>query len=234
MADCLICGVACKSRSSKFCSLEHYREAVSQKKYKHPMTGIKFSDDRRIAISERLKGERNPNYGNHNPKHSEEFKQMIREKLNPPGRNYGHNKGRKLNLKDDHRRALAERVSKTNERGFDNRGGRCKFFMVDGVLLQGRYELRFYLESEVKPRRPERIKTPFGWYSPDFEFDDCFVEIKSTYTIKTCIANGQAQKINWVRQNIKPVKIMVLKESETIEYLSTFDLEAPRYCPSNL
>ena len=188
------------------------------------------------SCSEAKLGERNGNFGKrHSNMHSEEFKQRIGEiaKATKTGKP-SPIKGKKQNLTEEQRQARRERVAKTNERGFENRGGKCKFFMVDGVLLQGRYELRFYLESEVKPRRPERIKTPFGWYSPDFEFDDCFVEIKSTYTIKTCIANGQAQKINWVRQNIKPVKIMVLKESETIEYLSRFDLEALRYRPSNL
>jgi len=54
------------------------------------------------------------------------------------------------------------------------------------------------------------------------------LEIKSMYTIKTCIKNGQYNKIKWVCNNVKKVKIIVLKESIVEQYLkgmNTVELE---------
>lgn len=164
--------------------------------------------------------------------HSDEFRQRIREKLNPPGRSYSTTKGCKLYLSESQREDLRNRAKAINEKGFENKGGRCQFYQVDGVLLQGRYELAFYLGCTDKPKRGPRIKTPFGWYSPDFEFEDKFVEIKSTYTIKTCIANGQFKKIVWVRKNIKKVEIKVLNEEEILLFLKQYDIPKLKFSPS--
>lgn len=184
-------------------------------------------------MSEQRKGEGNGNYGKRRPGlHSDEFKHRIGKILNDRSKPRKSLKGFKHKMTEERQRIARETIAKNNERGFENRGGKCKFFMVDGVLLQGRYELRFYLESEVKPSRPQRIKTPFGWYAPDFEFNDRFVEIKSTYTIKTCISNNQSKKIVWVRDNIKQVEVKVLKESETVLFLSKYDLLKFAYQPS--
>jgi len=164
--------------------------------------------------------------------HSEEFKRKIREKLNPPGRSYSTTKGCKLTLSESQREDLRNRAKKNNERGFENKGGRCQFYQVDGIVLQGRYELVYYLGCSEKPKRAPRIKTPFGWYSPDFEFEDRFVEIKSIYTIKTCIANGQYKKIAWVRKNIKNIEIKVLNEEDSRLFLLQHDISKLRYRPS--
>lgn len=164
--------------------------------------------------------------------HSEEFKQKIKEKLNPPGRSYSTTKGRKLVLSEAQREDLRNRAKGNNERGFENKGGRCQFFEVDGIRMQGRYELRYYLECADKPTKPNRIKTPYGWYAPDFEFHDRFVEIKSSYTIKTCVSNKQSKKIVWVRNNVKPVEIKVLNEGETKLFLLQYDISEFTYQPS--
>lgn len=98
-------------------------------------------------------------------------------------------------------------------------GGRCKFFNVAGLRAQGRYELAYILNlinNGLKlPKKAKTITTPYGFYTPDFEFEDCFVEIKSTYTIKTSKSLGQMKKIKWVDTNIKKIKIIILTETKS-------------------
>lgn len=249
---CLICGKSFGKHSAssghlrymhKTTNQEYYDNFVAPQEDKTCICGQKkaflsvvkgYGKSCSIRCSESKTGERNGNFGKrHENMHSVEFKARIAEinrelKTGKPSKS----KGKKLNLNDEQRQQLRERVAKTNENGFDNKGGRCKFFQVDGLLIQGRYELKYYLECEEKPKKPDRIKTPYGWYAPDFEFRDRFVEIKSTYTIKTCIYNKQSRKIVWVRNNVKPVEIKVLNEEETKSFLSHCDISEFLYQPS--
>lgn len=145
----------------------------------------------------------------------------IMEKLKPKyrARMLGNSitKGRKLNLTEEHRQKLRDRIAKTNAKGFVNKGGRCKHYTFRGIRAQGRYELIYLirqLKLGVDISRAKPIKTPFGWYTPDYDLGNHYVDVKSTYTIRTCLKNGQIRKILWVRKHIKRVKLVVLKEKE--------------------
>ena len=69
------------------------------------------------------------------------------------------------------------------------------------------------------------IKTPTGFYTPDFESDDCFFEIKSTYTIEESRKSGQMKKIKWVCKNVKKVKVIILDERIVYEFFRVNPIE---------
>lgn len=177
-------------------------------------------------------GSLNSNYGN-KIVHSNEFK--LRQSKNmidrwDRGEIHTTNKGMRLNLTNEERMARVGRMKKINEIGFINRGGKCKFYKIDGFTIQGRYELYYYLKylRGTDVQKAKNIKTPLGWYTADFDTGDYMLEIKSMFTIKTCVQNGQYNKIKWVCNNIKKVKIIVLKESTVEQYLkdvNTIELE---------
>jgi len=96
-----------------------------------------------------------------------------------------------------------------------------------GTVL-GTYEVA-YLQKLIDNKQDlpkinkKRYKTPYGSYTPDFEFDDKFIEIKSEFTIKVSkgiIANKngekskQWEKINWLNKNVKKVEVIVLKQKD--------------------
>lgn len=109
---------------------------------------------------------------------------------------------------------------------------KVKFYKIEGLKCQGRKEVRFIKEC-VRYKRPlptkaKRIATPTGFYTPDFEYADHYVEIKSLGTYKVLLgleaykgiglpSTHQLEKIKWVAVNDKPVKIIVyLSPRETI------------------
>lgn len=92
----------------------------------------------------------------------------------------------------------------------------------------GTYEVA-YLQSLLDNKQTlpninkKRYKTPYGSYTPDFEFEDRFVEIKSEFTIKVSkgiinYKNGekskQWKKIEWLNKNLKKVEVIVLKQKD--------------------
>jgi hypothetical protein len=133
--------------------------------------------------------------------------------------------GRKLNLSDEERKRRANHVkSNINAKGLNvENGNYCKFYEVDGLRIQGRWELAYILNLKALglplPTKSKIILTPTGAYTPDFEFDDYFVEVKSAYTIRTCRTNGQFEKIKWVSNNIKKVRIVLITERRVGEIL---------------
>lgn len=174
-----------------------------------------------MDCGQKNKGSDNPNYGKRrkNPEHS---KRMMGNKF---AKGSLGNKGKKLNISENGRKALVANINRLNSRGFENKGGRCQFFSVNGMTLQGRYELYYYLTSKENLTKPELIQTPYGFYTPDFETEERYIEIKSTFTIKTCFKGKQIEKIKWVRKNIKPLTILVLDEMEVHNFLSEIDIK---------
>ena len=62
---------------------------------------------------------------------------------------------------------------------------KCKFFYINGIKCQGNSEKYFIENSKIKNiKKCKGIKTPIGYYFPDFEVDDYYIEIKSEYTYK--------------------------------------------------
>lgn len=95
--------------------------------------------------------------------------------------------------------------------------------------VQGSYEL-CYLQKllnenkQIPEVHPKGIKTPYGLYFPDFEYKDKFIEIKSSFTLDVAkglqptingtYTNTQWKKYNWVNENVKPVKIIIISQEE--------------------
>lgn len=110
---------------------------------------------------------------------------------------------------------------------------------VGGLKCQGKKEI-LYIESLIEnnlqlPSKPLKISTPYGDYSPDFEFEDKYVEIKSTGTLKVLMGEKeyikgsglslkQKEKIEWVHNNIKPVEIIVYKNDKVVQKNNIFNL----------
>lgn len=107
------------------------------------------------------------------------------------------------------------------------RGFNCKLYDTIIGTVQGKSELE-YINSliknkEILPKIPKGIKTPFGTYYPDFEFEDKYIEIKSTFTFDVFngkfekFKNKQKEKLIWVSKNIKPVNIFIYNKSGICE-----------------
>jgi len=116
--------------------------------------------------------------------------------------------------------------------------GNVKFYIFEGLKCQGKKELRFLKEcvryKKPLPTKPKRIKTPYGFYTPDFEFPDKYIEIKCLGTFLVClgkigyrkgkVSDLQFRKIKWVAKNIKPLWMIVYlsnneyKPQENLEF----------------
>jgi hypothetical protein len=110
------------------------------------------------------------------------------------------------------------------------KGGKAKYYDTPIGKVQGTYELRFIEniinENKQLPIKPNGIKTPDGYYFPDFEFQDKFVEIKSPFTYKIFCGDiegmdgtksvTQLNKAKWCSQNIKPVEVIILNKTGEI------------------
>ena len=105
---------------------------------------------------------------------------------------------------------------------------RQKRYVVEGLKCQGRTEKGYIDElvynKSILPTKPSRIKTPFGYYTPDFEFKNEYIEIKSPKTFKVMLgqtswienkplSDKQYKKILWVNTNVKPVHIIIYTKS---------------------
>lgn len=106
-------------------------------------------------------------------------------------------------------------------------GPKSRFIETCIGKVQGSYEAS-YLQQLFEngltfPRIPDKVRTPYGNYFPDFEFDDRFVEIKSPFTENVCKGiqpNGkgkysdvQYKKIKWTNRHVKKVEIVTLDKN---------------------
>ncbi len=125
--------------------------------------------------------------------------------------------------------SLERRQLNALKQGNHNKQIKSKCYYVNNIRCQGTYEKR-YIESLIKnnmllPTKPKGIITDYGIYFPDFEFEDRYIEIKSEYTYQIAIGKIkgitnkkglQIDKINWTRDYIKPVQIIIIDK----EYVS--------------
>lgn len=113
---------------------------------------------------------------------------------------------------------------------------KAKRSVYKGLQCGSRKELRFLKECERSkyplPIKAARTETPFGFYTPDFEYEEMFIEVKCKHTFlvllgeKSYLSTGtlsvlQWTKIKWVAEHIKPVYIIVyLSKRDSIpEYI---------------
>ena len=186
---------------------------------------VNCGDKYKITFYKDVAGINGSNYGNiGNFHHSEEFKHKqrinaINNKIGKRDRTHD-----KIRIFDEHFiNQSKENAKRLHEIGFENKGGKCSWFDVGGFVVQGKYELYYYLINykDAIITKPIRYKTPYGWYSPDFELENCFVEIKSDYTFKLMALGKQIKKIKWLSRNVKSVKIIVLKDEVIKNYFNT-------------
>lgn len=225
MNNCLYCGGQCKN---KFCSLEHYRKSVVEGSYDSSMKGKKHSNEFKEYMSINSIGSKNPNFGNKNKNlHTDEFKEKQRiNMLKNIDLLVKSRVGIKLNLSEEERKRRIDHILNVNKKGFENKGGRTKFYNFNNELFQGRYELYFYSFNGNKHNKcHKQFKTPFGNYTPDFELDNVYYEIKSKYTFEKCIKSSQINKIKWFRLNVSKLIIVILDEKTVYEYLKEFNLK---------
>jgi hypothetical protein len=122
-----------------------------------------------------------------------------------------------------------------NNNGVYSRGpGLCKEFIVEGIVCYGTFEKKYieillHLGYDLPVNVKESIITEYGTYTPDFEFHDFFVEVKSKFTYDVLIGKksysksrkssiDQMNKIIWTNNNVKAVRIAII-DNGTIEYV---------------
>lgn len=126
-------------------------------------------------------------------------------------------------------------LTKIEKYGKSNGLGRCSEFLVEGLICNGTHE-KFYIEwliSEGKdiPVSANSIKTEIGFYTPDFEFDEYYIDVKSIFTLKVLLGFSsysknkksnpkQLSKMKYINDNIKPIKIILvdISESKLVEF----------------
>jgi hypothetical protein len=123
-------------------------------------------------------------------------------------------KGRKHTdeTKEKIRNKLLERIN----HGEINGSPKCKIYTFKGIKVQGRSELKWIKENydKVINTKKKAVKTPLGVYFPDFETEEAYIEVKSSWTYEKMLEeknknNSQYKKIQYVSKHIKPVKIYI-------------------------
>lgn len=107
----------------------------------------------------------------------------------------------------EHSKESRQKISDSGKLAWQNenrvpRGGYSKTYNTIIGKVIGTYEVAFLQklinEGKSLPKAEiKKIKTPFGMYTPDFEFEDRLIEIKSCFTIKVC--KGEVAFVNQQR-----------------------------------
>ena len=115
-------------------------------------------------------------------------------------------------IKRKHRESMLKAVKENPESYSSSNRGRTKQVIVDGIKLQGQWEVDFYLwakENGLNPQRPtiafKYIWNGERWYHPDFYIQsmDLYVEVKGYETDR--------DRAKWDQF---PHKLSVIKEQE--------------------
>lgn len=157
------------------------------------------------------------------PEYKEAMKKILTEK----------NWSKRVDSAEIKKKQVNSRI-KNNGGTYHKGSGRCQEFEVCGISCYGTYEKK-YIEilSESKQNLPSKpkssIKTEFGSYTPDFEFENFYVEVKSPFTYMVLLGElsysknvksnpSQLKKIIWISQNLKNIKIAIV-EGEIFKYV---------------
>jgi transposase-like protein len=125
-----------------------------------------------------------------------------------------------------HKKLSKKRISDSLYKNCNRTVVGSKSQFIDTVIgkVQGSYEVAYLQkllnENKILPKPGRKVITPLGLYFPDFEYDDCFLEIKSDFTWKVCkgeipnpkgkLDDRQYRKILWTEKNVKPVQVIIL------------------------
>lgn len=117
-----------------------------------------------------------------------------------------------------------------NKNRVSTTGPKSRYIMTVIGNVQGSYEVAYlqqiYERGTILPSIGRAVHTPYGSYIPDFSTDAEYVEIKSKFTWNVCRgletnqkgikSDIQYRKIKWVDKYVKPVKVVVMTDSEVI------------------
>jgi hypothetical protein len=107
--------------------------------------------------------------------------------------------------------------------------GKSRTFKTKIGKVLGSYEVAYLQKlinknAELPKPNKKKIKTPFGYYTPDFEFENKFIEVKSKFTLSVCkgempttegvYSDNQWKKIQWTSENIKKVDVVVINKKD--------------------
>lgn len=215
------------------------REMAGHKRRSLGVAPVKFShtEETKKAIGLASKGNKYA-FGS---KRSEESKRKSSDSLKSYYANNPDAKIRSAKYVTDHykdpknRKACSERMKKRMEdfpelkKECSDRlvklSQHCNWYNTPIGKVQGKGELKYINtlieEGRDLPSRGSRIKTPHGYYYPDFEFEDRLIEIKCKHTFDVCVglkpymtggkvSDTQMKKINYTRDFVKPVQIIII------------------------
>jgi hypothetical protein len=115
-------------------------------------------------------------------------------------------------IREKHKASMKRAVQNNPESYSSSNRGRTKQIIVDGIKLQGQWEVDFYTWAKEKGLNPQRPTKAFKytwngerWYHPDFYIKslDMYVEIKGYET--------ERDRAKWLQF---PEKLCIIKERE--------------------
>lgn len=141
--------------------------------------------------------------------------------------------GRKLS--DEHKKAISDGGQISIKNGVIKSG----WYEIFGKYVQGKSELLFIsrrkelVENGKIIFHPKSIKTPYGYYRPDFEIDGVIYEIKSSFTFRQLfmvdfsneerVDKIQLKKMIWISKNVKPINIIIVDRDKKYEKVYLVD-----------
>jgi hypothetical protein len=96
-----------------------------------------------------------------------------------------------LEFRKKHKQSMRRAVQENPESYTSSNRGRTKQIVIDGIKLQGQWEVDFYIWAKEKGLNPKRPTKAFKyewngdrWYHPDFYIEsmDLYVEVKGYET----------------------------------------------------
>lgn len=187
------------------------RDPLIGRKISKSLNGIKHSEERIANHSKRMEGNqygkgKQPFKGRTHTKETiQKMKDSSAKRLIEDGSSSG------WKLTEETKQKMRDSAALREYTGSQT----CNYYEINGIKCQGSSEKK-YIESLIndKEKLPTKcnkfISTPFGNRMLDFEFDEVFIEIKSEWTYTFYLDSNQKIKDDWITENIKPVKVIVI------------------------
>lgn len=129
------------------------------------------------------------------PKNPDKINEVLspvgREKLRKMAKEHNEKQWSDVAFRAQHKESMARAVKNNPESYTSSNRGRTKQIEIDGIKLQGRWEVAFYTWAKEQGLNPQRSTESFAytwqgerWYHPDFYLPtlDLYVEVKGYET----------------------------------------------------
>jgi len=195
-----------KCANSKIWENQELRDRTSKNRKEYLSL---ISLDEKLNISKKISEKNKQFYNNKSQDDKEKWKKICSDTSKKRWEDDNYKDRLKIILSDKNwsKRDDAKEIKKKqvesrikNNGGLYHKGsGRCKEFEVKGIKCYGTYEKK-YIEILIHnnlqlPSKPKcSINTIYGKYTPDFEFDDFYVDVKSIFTYKVLIGEASYSK----------------------------------------